>query len=112
MAAVEAAGQAPDYEAAELYTRAFHLGTLGRCWRQQLGPADLSLAAEAAAAEAAEAAVAAELGCAEETVAELRAVCRWRPGRRAGGGGALLAGLLSPRKGWNHLVSPGGDLRP
>lgn len=89
MAAAEAAGSAPDYEAAELYTRAFRVGALGRCWRQQLGPPDLSLAAEAAAEaeDESEAAVAAELGCAAETAAELRAVCRWRRGRRAGLGG-------------------------
>ncbi|KAM9587757.1 snRNA-activating protein complex subunit 3 isoform 3-T3 [Morphnus guianensis] len=75
MAAVEAAGPAaaPDYEAAELYTRVFRVGALGRCWRQQLGPPDLSLAAEAAAAELG--CGAAELGCAAETAAELRAVC-------------------------------------
>ncbi|XP_064902243.1 snRNA-activating protein complex subunit 3 isoform X2 [Columba livia] len=70
MAAAEAA---PDYEAAEVYTRAFRVGALGRGWRRHLGPPDLSLAGEAAAD--AEAAVAAELGCAAETAAELRAVC-------------------------------------
>ncbi|XP_064357382.1 snRNA-activating protein complex subunit 3 isoform X3 [Dromaius novaehollandiae] len=68
---VAAAAAVPDYEVAELYTRVFRVGAVGRYWRQQLGPPDLSLAAEAAA----EAAVAAELGCAAETAAELRAVC-------------------------------------
>lgn len=89
MAAVEAAGPAaaPDYEAAELYTRVFRVGALGRCWRQQLGPPDLSLAAEAAAelgcaTEEELSCAAAELGCAAETAAELRAVCRWPRGRR------------------------------
>lgn len=77
MAAAEAA---PDYEAAEVYTRAFRVGALGRGWRRHLGPPDLSLAGEAAAD--AEAAVAAELGCAAETAAELRAVCRWERGER------------------------------
>uniref|UniRef100_A0A8B9S311 snRNA-activating protein complex subunit 3 n=1 Tax=Apteryx owenii TaxID=8824 RepID=A0A8B9S311_APTOW len=66
-----AADAVPDYEVAELYTRVFRVGALGRGWRQRLGPPDLSLATEAAA----EAAVAAELGCAAETAAELRAVC-------------------------------------
>ncbi|XP_063996703.1 snRNA-activating protein complex subunit 3 isoform X4 [Pogoniulus pusillus] len=64
---------APDYEAAELYTRAFQVGALGHCWRQQLEPPDLSLAAETAAKT--DAAVAEELGCAADTAAELRAVC-------------------------------------
>ncbi|NXY87663.1 SNPC3 protein, partial [Alcedo cyanopectus] len=68
-----AAGSAPDYEAAELYTRAFRVGAFGRAWRQQLEPPELSLAAEVTAE--ADAAVAAELGCAVATAAELRAVC-------------------------------------
>ncbi|NXU48041.1 SNPC3 protein, partial [Turnix velox] len=70
-------GSVPDYEAAELYSRAFRVGGFGRCWRQQLGPPDLSLSAETAAvgAEAEEAAVAAELGCGADTAAELRALC-------------------------------------
>ncbi|XP_054666118.1 snRNA-activating protein complex subunit 3 isoform X2 [Grus americana] len=73
MAAVEAGGPVPDYEVAELYTRGFCVGAFGHCWWQQLGQPDLSLTAEEAAE--ADAAVAAELGCAAETVAELRAVC-------------------------------------
>ncbi|KAM6227656.1 snRNA-activating protein complex subunit 3 isoform 2-T2 [Spheniscus humboldti] len=74
-AAEEAAGAAPDYEAAELYTRVFRVGALGRCWRQRLGPPDLSLAAEVAAEADADVDVAAGLGCAVETAAELRGVC-------------------------------------
>ncbi|KAM6230869.1 snRNA-activating protein complex subunit 3 isoform 1-T1 [Porphyrio hochstetteri] len=73
MAAVEAAGPAPDYEVAELYTRVFPVGAIGRHWRQQLGPPDLSLAVEEE--DEGDAAVAADLGCAAETAAELRAVC-------------------------------------
>ncbi|XP_061230655.1 snRNA-activating protein complex subunit 3 [Neopsephotus bourkii] len=72
-AEAEAAGAAPDYEAAELYTRAFRVGALSRCWMQHLGPPDLSLAAEAAADE--DAAVVAELGCEVEMVPELQEVC-------------------------------------
>ncbi|XP_005155041.2 snRNA-activating protein complex subunit 3 [Melopsittacus undulatus] len=72
-AEAEAAGAAPDYEAAELYTRAFRVGALGRCWMQHLGPPDLSLAAEAAADE--DAAIVAELGCEVEMVPELQEVC-------------------------------------
>ncbi|KAM6034270.1 snRNA-activating protein complex subunit 3 isoform 3-T4 [Chlamydotis macqueenii] len=74
MAAAAAAEEAaPDYEAAELYTRVFRVGALGRGWRQQLEPPDLSLKAVAEADS--DGAVAAELGCAAETAAELRAVC-------------------------------------
>ncbi|XP_030326781.1 snRNA-activating protein complex subunit 3 [Strigops habroptila] len=72
-AAAAAAGAAPDYEAAELYTRAFRVGALGGCWRRHLGPPDLSLAAEAAADE--DAAVVAELGCEVAMVPELQEVC-------------------------------------
>ncbi|XP_061875138.1 snRNA-activating protein complex subunit 3 isoform X2 [Colius striatus] len=68
-----AVGDAPDYEAAELYTRVFRVGALGRGWRQQLGPPDLSLATDAAGES--DAAVATELGCAAETAVELRALC-------------------------------------
>ncbi|KAL9821698.1 snRNA-activating protein complex subunit 3 isoform 2-T2 [Geothlypis trichas] len=68
----------PDYELAELYTRAFRVGALGLSWRRLLGPADLSLAAEAEKEEEEDAAVAAALGCAPGTAAELRAVCRIR----------------------------------
>ncbi|NXL34527.1 SNPC3 protein, partial [Glaucidium brasilianum] len=70
-----AAAAAPDYEATELYTRVFRVGAVGRRWRQELGPPDLSLAVGAAAEVDEAAAVAAELGCAAETVPELRAVC-------------------------------------
>ncbi|NXD73626.1 SNPC3 protein, partial [Eolophus roseicapillus] len=87
-----AAEGAPDYEAAEMYTRAFRVGALGRCWMQHLGPPDLSLAAEAATDE--DASVVAELGCEMEMVPELQEVCRWWPrGRwRVGGDGAPPAG--------------------
>lgn len=101
MAGVEAAGAAPDYEAAELYTRVFRVGGLGRCWRQHLGPPDLSLTAEEAAAAEADAAVAAELGCTAETAAELRAVCRWPRGRRRWrrrAGGRLRGAGCGPRR--------------
>ncbi|KAJ7423415.1 snRNA-activating protein complex subunit 3 [Pitangus sulphuratus] len=71
-----AAAEAPEYESAELCTRAFLVGALGRGWRRLLGPPDLSLAAaEEEEGEEADAAVAAELGCAADTAAELRAVC-------------------------------------
>lgn len=111
VAMAAAAAQAPDYEAAELYTRAFRVGALGLGWRRLLGPPDLSLAEEEA--EEADAAVAAALGCAPSTAAELRAVCRWavsRPGFRlrcggdAGGlarcwsGGGCCCCRLTPRR--------------
>lgn len=64
----------PEYELAELYTRAFRVGALGLGWRRLLGPPDLSLTAEAEEEE--DAAVAAALGCAPGTAAEVRAVCR------------------------------------
>ncbi|KAF4802922.1 snRNA-activating protein complex subunit 3 [Turdus rufiventris] len=79
VAAAAAAAEAPDYEAAELYTRAFRVGALGLGWRRLLGPPDLSLAEEEA--EEADAAVAAALGCTPSTAAELRAVCSSTPKR-------------------------------
>ncbi|XP_032061532.1 snRNA-activating protein complex subunit 3 [Aythya fuligula] len=72
------AAAAPEYEVGELHSRAFSVGALGRAWRQQLGPPDLSLAAEEEEEEDEEEedmAVAEELGCGLETAAELRAVC-------------------------------------
>lgn len=116
MAGVEAAGAAPDYEAAELYTRAFRVGGLGRRWRQQLGPPDLSLTAEDAAAAEADAAAAAELGCTAETAAELRAVCRWPRGRcrwRRRAGGRLETGRQRREPGLEPGLPPGlrGRLR-
>ncbi|XP_035166795.1 snRNA-activating protein complex subunit 3 isoform X3 [Oxyura jamaicensis] len=75
--AAMSAAAAPEYEVGELHTRAFCVGALGRGWRQQLGPPDLSLAAEEEEDEEEEedVAVAEELGCDLETAAELRAVC-------------------------------------
>ena len=107
MAAVEAGGPVPDYEVAELYTRGFCVGAFGHCWWQQLGQPDLSLTAEEAAE--ADAAVAAELGCAAETVAELRAVCRWPRGRRRAGGAAHGAPLRAgvPCRGYAAACRPG-----
>ncbi|XP_017693408.1 PREDICTED: snRNA-activating protein complex subunit 3 [Lepidothrix coronata] len=85
---------APEYESAELCTRAFRVGALGRGWRRQLGPPDLSLAAAQEEKEETDEAVAAELGCAADTAAELRAVCRWesRGCLQAGIYGAVASG--------------------
>ncbi|KAJ7406273.1 snRNA-activating protein complex subunit 3 [Willisornis vidua] len=68
------AAAVPEYESAELCSRAFRVGAVGRGWRQQLGPLDLSLAEEDEEADP-DTAVAAELGCGQDTAAELRAVC-------------------------------------
>ncbi|XP_021235270.1 snRNA-activating protein complex subunit 3 [Numida meleagris] len=59
---------APRVRWGELPARAFRPAALGRGWRQRLKPRALWPAAEKE--------VAVELGCAAETAAELRAVCR------------------------------------
>lgn len=64
----------PDYETADLNTRAFHVGAFGALWKEALREEDVSLQQAEPADD--EAAVMVDFLCTPEIAAELKAVCR------------------------------------
>lgn len=65
----------PAFENPGSHTRIVQVGSLGNLWRQRLSGVDVSLAESPAPELVADADMASELGCTEETAAELKLLC-------------------------------------
>ncbi|CAH2293755.1 snRNA-activating complex subunit 3 [Pelobates cultripes] len=65
----------PVFELTDTNTKVIHVGSFGNLWRERLTSHDVSLAEEPTQNLATDAELAADLGCTEETAAELKLLC-------------------------------------
>lgn len=65
----------PDYEYADVNTKPFHIGSFRNEWLLRLKPSDYSYQVEDE--DTFDATFAEEMGISEETVKDLRSICRW-----------------------------------